>query len=344
MSAGPYVPLVEVTRGDVVESVHHGLVVVSDERGTIVDALGDPAQSIVTRSAAKPFQAAQLVASGLADEAGVTDAELAVATGSHGGTPEHVSVVRRLLSRFELEPAHLRCGTHLPFDRAARTLARARQPTVLQNNCSGKHAVMLAGVRHGGRPLDRYLDPADPWHVAIRALLARAAGLDPGDVGTVIDGCGAPSFVLPAAGFARAWARLAAGRTEELARVWRASVSHPRMIAGAGRLETELMESVPGGVLAKSGAEGVWALGVVGPAGARGAVIKIADGDDRRARTAAAIAVAARLTDMDEAEQRALATRFLPPVTTLAGEVVGQVRALVRHGGRDRPPGRKSPA
>jgi L-asparaginase II len=310
--------------------VHLGIVAVVDEQGEVEFCAGDPEFQVITRSTAKPFQAAELIRSGLAASAGVTDREIAVACGSHGGAPEHVDAVRSLVSRLDVDESELRCGTHTPFDRVARTLSRGRAPSVLQNNCSGKHAAMLAGARLRGIAPERYLEPEGEWQRGIKARFAESAGVPASTLRTVVDGCGAPSFVVPLRGLARAYAQLALAADDALGRIWKSATGHPRMIAGEGRLETSLMDMFPGSVFAKSGAEGVYALGVRSGDRVRGAAIKIADGDDRRARTALAIAVAGRMLEMNAAELRELRTRHLAPVRTLGGEVVGSVEAVIQ--------------
>lgn len=164
------------------------------------------------RSCAKPFQALALVCSGAADAFYLTDEELAIIAGSHSGEPEHLEIVRRILEKGALGPAHLRCGPHAPFDRQTRhELVRLGEaPSVLHNNCSGKHAGMLLLARHLRLSLEDYTDPHHGVQVAIMGLLAYLSGLELHEIGVGVDGCGAPSFHLPLRSFALAMARFAA--------------------------------------------------------------------------------------------------------------------------------------
>src|SRR6186713_1710441 len=134
--------LVEVLRGALVESRHSGAVAVVDAGGGRVLALGDVEQPVYPRSAVKALQALPLVESGAADKFGFGNEELALACASHGGEPAHVEVAQRMLARAGLEPAVLECGAHWPSHQSSsQALARTgRAPSVLHNNCSGKHA------------------------------------------------------------------------------------------------------------------------------------------------------------------------------------------------------------
>jgi len=321
------VPLVEVLRGDVLESLHEGAVVVADPAGRVLHAAGDPGLPVVLRSVAKPFQAASLVARGVAVARGMTAGEIAVAAGSHGGRPEQVRVVRRILERAGMDEDALRCGRALPLDRDARLLARSSGgPRPVQHPCSGKHAAMLLACRHLGLDPGSYPAPDHPWQSILREDLASRAGVPAEEIRTVPDGCGVPSFVLPLSALARALARLAAGEDPALATVFRAVTGHPALNAGPGRLGTALMELRPGMVLAKSGTEGVYGLAIAAPVGPLGAALKILDGNDRRARPAAAIALAAGLLALSPGETARLVRDHVPRPVTTTGRPAGAIR------------------
>src|SRR5919205_3737793 len=88
-------PLVEVRRGPIVESRHRGHVAALDGDGRLVAYLGEPETVTYLRSSGKPFQAVPLLTSGAAERFGLTDAEVAVACGSHSGEDLHVETVAR---------------------------------------------------------------------------------------------------------------------------------------------------------------------------------------------------------------------------------------------------------
>src|SRR5438105_2203592 len=147
--------LVEVWRGPIVESRHRGHLIAVDGDGLTVTLLGAPQSVTYLRSSAKPFQAIPLVASGAADHFGFTEKEIAIACGSHNGEEMHVEIVRSMLQKIGLNESALKCGIHEPYDtEVARELIRkGEEPSVLQNNCSGKHAGMLALAKHIGAPI-----------------------------------------------------------------------------------------------------------------------------------------------------------------------------------------------
>ncbi|MBI5852408.1 MAG: asparaginase [Planctomycetes bacterium] len=280
--------LAEVTRGDFVESEHRGAVAVAFADGRSWTA-GDARQPVWTRSAIKPLQVLPFVESGAAARLGIDDEELALCCASHDGTPLHTDTARRLLARGGLAPERLGCGPHVPFDkRTAFELARAgRRPERIHNNCSGKHAGFLLFAQSLGQPLDRYLDPGGDAQRQVRAAVAEMAGLEIGAVDVATDGCGAPTLRMPLSSLARAFCRLmnpsGLGPVREAAcqRIRTAIRNAPVHLAGEGRLGTLLAISAPGRVVAKNGAEGVYAVGGLVRRGAFGIAIKVRDGAER---------------------------------------------------------------
>ncbi len=334
--------LLAVTRGASVESVHRGVVAVADASGDYLGGAGDPEMPVHLRSAAKPFQALALVSSGAADELGVPDEELAVVCGSHSGEERHVRLVAGLLERLGLSVDDLVCGAHPPFDREARAaLASAGlEPTALHCNCSGKHAGMLALARFFGAPTAGYESVAHPVQRHIAATIGRVLGIDQRTVFDGVDGCGVPVVRVTALQAATLFARLALGADQALARVRDAMIAHPALVAGAGRFDTRVMEGAGGGVLAKTGAEGVQALGLLaGPAlGPVGCLIKVEDGGDRPVPV---LTAAVLRSWRGETATAALAGHDAGEVRSVAGAVVGEMLVVPSAGDlRRRNPGR----
>jgi L-asparaginase II len=286
--------LVELTRGARLESVHRGAIAIARASGDLIAAVGEVERPIFPRSAVKPLQALPLIESGAADHYGLRAPEIAIACGSHAGTPEHVAVVARMLSRSGLEAAALACGIQAPLDEAAsRELVRAGlAATALNHNCSGKHAGMLATAAHQREPIENYWWPEHPVQGRIVSLLQEMTGqgLTPDLCG--IDGCSVPNWAIPLAGLATAFARFAGGegvtgvRASACRRLAEACWAHPTLVAGRGRLDTEAMASLPGRVLLKTGAEGVYCGAF--PELGLGFAVKIDDGGKRAAEVVAA--------------------------------------------------------
>lgn len=333
-------PLVEVWRGDIVESRHRGHVVAVDGRGRVVARLGEPETVTYLRSSAKPHQAVPLVASGAAARFGLTPPELAVTCGSHSGEPAHEEAVAGMLRKIGLEESALKCGAHEPFSREAAEELRRRgeRPRVLQNNCSGKHTGMLALARHLGAPTETYDHPDNPVQQAILSTVAQFSDVPADELAVGTDGCGVPVFGMPLRAMALTYARLVAPPAEfgeettlACARLVAAMTEAPEMVGGTReRLDTELMRAAGGRVISKVGAEGVYTVGVLPcedwPHGL-GLALKIEDGEDRRARPTVVIESLRQLGALTREAVASLAPYASFPISNHRGDLVGQVRA-----------------
>jgi L-asparaginase II len=218
----------------------------------------------------------------------------------------------------------------MPFNAAAAQALRAAsdEPTVLHNNCSGKHAGMLAQAVDRGLSTHDYLDPDHPVQITIRQRLAELGGIAFDQIGVGVDGCSAPCFAMPLRAAALAFARLADGRESGLRRVKQVMMDYPEMVAGEGRLDTDLMRAVPGRVVSKGGAEGYHGMGLIQPDGsAWGIAIKIADGDGKRGGHPAVIETLRQLDVLNEGALAQLQSYRTWPVTNHRGLEVGEVRA-----------------
>lgn len=323
MTALDDVPLAELRRGGVVESIHRGRYVVCDSDGAVLDWGGDPEVPVWVRSSVKPFQALPLMASDAVEALGLTNEELAIACGSHGGEASHLATVCSILRKAGLPENTLQSGTHPPLHQpAAEALARAGDtPRPIHGNCSGKHAGMLALCVYHGWDTASYCDPDHPVQREILSAIRDACGLEEGEVTLGGDGCGAPAFAFPLRSLATGFARLPGGSVpapfgEAAARVRQAMREHPFMVAGTGRLDTRLMRKSV--VVCKSGAEGVFAAGLPG---GKGIAIKVSDGAGRAAEPAA-LSLLGRLS-VDSLPEPETA------VIDLHGAVVGTLESLV---------------
>ncbi len=328
MSRSAYV---SVFRGDLRESVHRMHVAVTDGTGALLAWAGDPDRVTPVRSVAKPFQALAWVREGVVDRFGLEDDAIAVACASHGGTPRHLRAVRTILRKANVAEAALSCGPHAPLDEeAAGVLARQGIPASrIHNNCSGKHAGMLALARSKGWPLEGYGAQDHPVQQRVLAEFADWTGLAPSGIAQVGDGCGVPSFVAPLASIATAYARLGeAGRDGGVGgEVLAAMIRHPFLLAGRGRLCTRLLEATRGAVVAKVGAEGVY--GAVHVPTATGMALKVEDGA-RRAAEVGLLHVLLESGWLTDRAQGELAQWVRPGIPDTRGRSVGYLEADFR--------------
>lgn len=326
--------VVEVTRGDLVESAHRVACCALDPKGRVLDAAGDIDAPVYLRSAAKPFIAAAVIEAGAGTAFGLDGREVAVMSASHSGEPMHVEAVLSILNKIGMSVADLQCGVHWPYDdSAADALRRAgAEPTALHNNCSGKHAGILALCKIVGADTATYLSAANPAQRRILEFCARVSEDDAATWPLGVDGCGIPVYATGLRNAARSFARLATlddvsdADARALRVVRNAMVAHPEYVAGTRQLDTDLMAATAGSILSKGGAEGVHGVGAIDCA--FGYVSKVLDGASR-ARGPSSIEMLCRLGALDDAQVEALERFAHPKVYNRAGHVVGEIRVAV---------------
>ncbi len=309
--------LVEVVRGQRIESRHRGAVAVVDSDGGVIFAAGDVAQPVFPRSAIKALQALPLVESGAADRYKLTDEELALACASHGGEAAHVEGVTRMLAKAGLDASALRCGTHWPLSQpAAFALARSGTPSALHNNCSGKHAGFLCLACAKNADLDSYWQPEHPVQHEIHAVLEDLTATTLPPHVRAVDGCSVPTWAIPLENLARAFTKFGTGlglppaRARAAARLRVACARKPWFVAGTGRFCTEIMQLLGARAYVKTGAEGVFCAAL--PELGFGIAVKCDDGAGRAAEVITATLIA-RFLPLTDAERVAL-VRFAQPV------------------------------
>jgi len=323
--------LVDVTRGDLVESRHRGTVAVVDADGKIVAGWGDVAHVIYPRSAVKPFQAMVAVQSGALDAFGLSESELALHCASHNGEEGHVGQVKSWLDKIGLGVDDLECGTHLPMwiSRNPGYQGAFAGSCPLHNNCSGKHTGFLTTARHMGVSLSDYINPEHPVQQATKRLIADMTGVAQDEMPVAMDACRAPTFGLPLQQFAYGLARLGSGRglagdrAGAARRVCRAMRANPWNVAGTDRPETLLMADGAFAGVAKCGAEGVYALTL--PQQGMGLALKVDDGGDRAAHVLA-MAVLHHLGVLNDEAMARLSDLAQLPIRNWAGQDVGSIR------------------
>jgi L-asparaginase II len=331
--------LVEVRRADVIESVHRGHLAIVDGDGEVVCSLGNPETVTFMRSAAKPFQAIPFLMSGAAESFGLIEREIALACGSHSGEPMHTETAAKILKKCGLTEKDLRCGAHDPFNAelARQMIAKHVLPTQLHNNCSGKHASMLAFAKQINADLANYESPKNPIQARIFETIERFSGLNCDQIDMGTDGCAAPNFAVSLKIMARMYARLVfppkdfdQELREACRRIVSAMMSYPEMIGGSltERLDTEIMRAASGRIISKIGAEGVYTAGILpSPRWARGLglALKIEDGEDRRARPVATLEILKQLGVLDPEKSESLTHYAHLSIKNWRGDKVGEV-------------------
>ncbi len=330
--------LVEVTRGPIVESVHYGVIAVSDVEGNLLAWAGNPGMVTYYRSSSKPIQAMALVETGAADHFGLTEREIAIVCGSHGGEDIHIEAVQSILDKIGCGIDALACGVHPPLDKdAARAmLEREEAPTAIYNNCSGKHAGMLALARFNGWPIGGYENPRHPVQQIMLQTVADFASLRPDEVPVGVDGCGVCTFGLSLHRMALSFARLGQPeywpepRRTAVRRITMAMTRHPEMVAARqGRIDTDLMVAAGGSLIAKAGAESLFCVSKLGNGSepATGFALKLLDGDaSGRARNPAIVEALRQADFLHEDALNKLEKYWMEEVRNRPGDVVGVVR------------------
>lgn len=323
--------IVEVTRGDLVESEHLVCYALADADGRVVASRGDIDRLVYLRSSAKPLIATAVVASGAADRFSFSTEEIALSAASHSGEPKHVQTALSMLAKAGLPETALQCGAHAPVHEpsAEALYLSGQRPRAVHNNCSGKHAGILALAVHRGSDPDGYLAADHPAQVEILDVCSRLLDLPLARMRVGVDGCGIPVIAAPLRSTAIFFAKLVDPDrfprefAPALRRVIAAMTAHPDYVAGTKRFDTDLMTVAQGDVLAKGGAEGYHASAALRRG--LGLTVKVADGNYR----AVAPLVTNRLKEfgvLDAARMAQLSAYEAPRVRNHAGLVVGEIR------------------
>ena len=314
--------LATVFRGNAIEARVRGHIAVADASGTVLQWAGSPDVETTLRSCVKPIQAMPFLRLA-AERLGASGPEIAVACASHQGEDEHVATVRGLLARAGVPEEALRCGPQIPSDEATarRLLASGGVPLPVHNNCSGKHAAMLATCAVMGWPLDGYMEPGHPCQQAVSGALQEMLGVDLDTAHRGIDGCGLTTYGIPLAAIAGGFA--AASGDAAFRRAQDAMGTYPFLVAGTGRFDTALLEVAGAGLTAKIGGAAVWAA-VVRPDGP-GIAIKLESGGGE-AMPVVAIAVLQQLGVLASDLPVPLRPFATLTVRNWAGRDVGEVR------------------
>ena len=335
-----HLPLVELTRGNIVESTHFGSIVAISSDEKIVGSYGDVNAPCFLRSSAKPFQALAFIEYGGAVKFDLSLKEIAILCASHSGTDEHVTVLRELQKKMGIKESDLQCGIHPPYDKKTQEqlLRRGEKPSPIRHNCSGKHTAMLAFAKMLGAPLETYLERDHPVQQAILKTFAEICSVEINKVQLGTDGCSAPVFAVPLKNAALGFARfsdpqgLDQNRADAGRLIFKAMTEYPNMVAGPGRFDTLFMQTMAGKMVCKSGAEGYMAVSVLADVTKPGSpgigiTLKISDGDlDQRAGPVALLGMLNFLGVLNEEQSKSLARFNQRKLTNWRGLEIGEIR------------------
>jgi L-asparaginase II len=276
--------LVEVSRGGVLESFHRGVICMVDKDDKVVYSRGDVQQVCFPRSALKFFQQIPLLTSGAVEHFGFTEKEIALFCGSHNGEQQHVETVRSILSKIGLDETYLLCGPQMPTlrDDMYALIKSDLPPQRIHNNCSGKHAGFLAYCIYRNWSSSDYIDPQHPLHLEILGVISDFHRYPKEKIRQGIDGCSAPIYSFPVYNQAVAYKNLVhpQGFGEKVSKACdamiNAIVNYPDMIAGKKRYCSDLMRLSEGKLIAKTGADGIYSIGI--RAHGIGICVKVDDG------------------------------------------------------------------
>lgn len=321
--------ITQIIRSGKVESFHVGYGVITNPQGHLVRSYGDVKYATYVRSSAKPLQGMAVIRSGAYADFGLTPRELAVICSSHSGEEQHTETVAQVFSKAGISPELLRCGAHPPIDKDSAKALQDQRIAVKQihNNCSGKHAGMLATCVQLNLDPENYLDPQHPVQQYIYKIVREYCSEE--SIHRGVDGCSAPVFFLPLEKVALAFARISQRETEECRLIYDAMTQNPHLVGGNGRFDTVLMESYPGRIISKGGAEAVSAAGFIMPDGqVYGLAVKVLDGNYR----AIGQMVLSMLQDVGFIQgpvPETLGSWWQPELLNHAQRVVGTTRTLI---------------
>ncbi|WP_206832632.1 asparaginase [Alicyclobacillus fructus] len=323
-------PFVRVTRGPVDESWHSGAIAVANAEGDIIAHHGDLDFFTFARSSCKPIQAIPVVESGALEAFSLDDSHLALMCASHSSERMHIEKASEILKSLGLGPEHLVCGVHVPHSREAyeEMMRRGEALSPIHNNCSGKHAGMLAYCRATGTDPSSYAEAHHPLQQAIVETLSELSGVPKDEIRMGVDGCGVPVHALPLRAWARAFASFVGAEgahTPAMRRILAAMGRHPELVGGSrDRFDTDLMRATQGRIVAKGGAEGFMAVIDTGLRLAM--VIKVLDGN-ARAIPPVALKALTELGAVTAAEREALQSYIEPAILNTQGREVGRIIA-----------------
>jgi L-asparaginase II len=338
------VDLVISFRGGVIENRHQVHAAIVDASGKLLYTVGNHERITLARSSTKPIQTLAILETGAAERFDFDDADVALMCASHSSEPRHIERALAMLKKAGVKEEVLTCGGH-----PAQNLVVNRKwveegyvPTGICNNCSGKHAGMVAGAVSLGTSAHDYYMADHPIQKRVYRAVEDMSGLRKDEVQWAVDGCNLPTPAMPLPNFALMFAGLAEAanssnaasdqRTRYLARIHKSMSSYPGLVGGEGRFDTDLMQAYGGLLVGKIGADACYGIGIRASQndadskhGAMGVAIKIEDGN-LIALYAAVIEILEQLQIGTAEMRRQLRSWHYPDIVNTAGVVTGGFR------------------
>ncbi len=270
------VKLLEYLRSGLIEQEHFGLFVRVSADGNMFKIGNDNNYPFYLRSCAKPLQASLVIDFGLDKFYNMTLPEMAVCCASHAGEPCHADVIKGFLKKTGLDASYLKCGFHKPLSETEQNklLLSGNKEDIFQNNCSGKHVMMLAICKKMGWDLKTYDEKQHPLQIAIKNKIYELCEISSGDYPATKDGCGVPIYSMPLENMVKGYLNLFLDK--KYLKIREAFVQNPYLTGGEDRLDTAIM-TVNKDLIAKVGAGGLCIL--LNLKQKEGFVIKIMDCD-----------------------------------------------------------------
>jgi len=340
MSDRGHFPLIEITRGNTVESIHYGSVAIAFHGKKDSISIGDSKHPFFLRSSAKPFQALAFLERGGGDQFNFSPKEIAILCASHSGTDSHVDVLSHLQRKIGIKEDMLQCGVHPPYhDKTAQRMFINNEPLhPNRHDCSGKHTGMLAFAKMIGAPFETYLELTRPVQKHILNTFSEMSEVPVNNIHLGVDGCSAPVFAIPLANAATAYVKLCQPdnllleRANACKTITSAMTAHPDMVAGPNRFDTAAMKIAKGKIITKIGAEGYQGIGVMPGAskffkGSIGITSKISDGDlSLRANSIVSLVILKKLGVFSGQELTELKEYYTRPIKNWRGTDIGEIR------------------
>lgn len=317
------IKLIEYIRDGLVEQEHYGFFLKCDMNKHFIE-LGDSNDyPFYLRSCAKPLQASLVIDYDLDNFYNMTQEEIAICCASHAGEPCHTQIVKQFLDKIVLKEKYLKCGLHKPLSKIEqeKLILENKIENIFQNNCSGKHTMMLAICKKQGWSLENYDDKNHPLQIIIKNKIYELCEVNE-EYPITKDGCGVPIHSMPLKNMVKGYLNLFTN--EKYKKIKDAFIKNSYLIGGYDRLDTAIM-GANNNLIAKVGAGGICI--VVNLEKKECLLVKIMDCDMK----ARAIALIEALRQLNWLEENAMSHELIKAqnkkdILTLHGEKIGEAK------------------